>query len=141
MSFHEKFICRVCGVNLTSENWYPSSKKNYNYICKKCMAIQSREHRRRYYIKTTRTSDGIVQYIRIKKRPYPTDEKCELCNRPVDGNKLKWLVWHHWNDEHPEWGIWICITCHIFVEKVERDFTEKYKYLKEQIEDGDKTHE
>jgi len=29
-------ICRKCGVVLTDENWYDSSKKGHSYICKKC---------------------------------------------------------------------------------------------------------
>ena len=37
--------CRVCGDELTDENWHSSFQKNYNYICKECY----REHRRLYY--------------------------------------------------------------------------------------------
>ena len=34
--------CRVCNVELTDENWYPSRRERKNHICKKCDAEQTR---------------------------------------------------------------------------------------------------
>jgi len=35
-------ICIKCGVKLTDENWYPSRRKIYCYICKGCFCKQAR---------------------------------------------------------------------------------------------------
>ena len=37
--------CRVCGVELTDENWYSSRRKKHEYICMAC----SKERYRQYY--------------------------------------------------------------------------------------------
>ena len=68
---------------------------------------------------------GKYHKIRVKKRPYP--EACEM-----DGRTNTQLEWHHWDDEHLEWGLWLCNRCHKFVEGIDRGLTlEKYKELKE----------
>ena len=41
MNLHTNKTCRVCGVVLDSENWYPSQKKNRNYACKKCQGVET----------------------------------------------------------------------------------------------------
>jgi len=38
----DKPTCRVCGVVLTSDNWYPSQHKGKSHICKKCSIEKSR---------------------------------------------------------------------------------------------------
>jgi len=37
--------CRVCKVELTDDNWYPSYPKTRNYICKECSADKGRSWR------------------------------------------------------------------------------------------------
>ena len=37
-----KFPCRVCGVKLDDDNWYTSSQKNWQYICKECTKEKAR---------------------------------------------------------------------------------------------------
>ena len=36
--------CKKCGVELTDENQYPSSKRNWLYCCKKCQAKINKEN-------------------------------------------------------------------------------------------------
>uniref|UniRef100_A0A6M3IEF0 Uncharacterized protein n=1 Tax=viral metagenome TaxID=1070528 RepID=A0A6M3IEF0_9ZZZZ len=74
----------------------------------------SRKCNRKTYIRLHQlvtTQDGKIIYIyNITKRAYPEDEACELCGR------LKKLAYHHWNDEYPEIGIWVCQKCHWICE-------------------------
>lgn len=37
--------CKRCGVELTDENWYPSSKIVNNYICAECQRKHARKWR------------------------------------------------------------------------------------------------
>ena len=61
------------------------------------------------------------------KPPRPEDNKCQIC-----GRVCKRLAYHHWDDEHPERGIWICQPkCHDGCEFVESGFVPKYLQLKE----------
>lgn len=68
----------------------------------------------------------------LNKRDYPLDVACEVC-----GNKNIRLVYHHWNDETPNRGIWMCNSCHHIVEFSEDERLEnvltKYHKLKNQI--------
>ena len=54
----------------------------------------------------------------LLKRQYPSS--CELC-----GKKVKLLHYHHWDDEHPEMGIWLCPACHRFAEGFDKADTNK----------------
>ena len=72
--------------------------------------------------------NGKYHKIRVKKRPYP--EACEM-----DGRENIQLQWHHWDNEHPEYGLWLCGRCHKFAEGLEKGLTvAKYKELKEWAE-------
>ena len=66
--------------------------------------------------------------IRVIKRPYPDNSLCELCK------KQRTLGYHHWDDDHPERGMWVCISCHHKAEGLERGWSVSYLALKESIE-------
>ena len=85
---------------------------------------RARAHRRENWARVT--IDGESKWVHIKKRPYP--EYCELCEM-----KKKRYDWHHWNNEHIEWGLWLCKTCHKFAEVLEQGLLEKYLSLKEDV--------
>jgi hypothetical protein len=55
---------------------------------------------------------------------------CELCGKSIESRPQ----WHHWDDNHPEQGIWVHYRCHRVCEAVEFDLDgvlmEKYKCLK-----------
>ena len=38
--------CRKCGVELNSENWYPSCQKRNNRICKRCQNTQVQQYQK-----------------------------------------------------------------------------------------------
>ena len=65
------------------------------------------------------------------KRLRPSN--CELCGKLARLHE-KSLYWHHWDDDHLEWGLWLCNRCHIGSEFVEGGLDAKYKELKGDIE-------
>lgn len=63
----------------------------------------------------------------LNKRARP--DKCELCHKA-----RKLLFYHHWDDSNYSMGIWLCVNCHFFAERVESGQVEQYQGLKERIE-------
>ena len=67
--------------------------------------------------------------IHINNKPlYPLDKCCTIC-----GYAPRRLLYHHWDDIHPERGLWICRICHQIAEGVDKGNDEKYKSLKDKI--------
>lgn len=92
---------------------------------------RDREHKRRHARKWRLAvrENGKIRLVRLKypKRPYP--EQCELC-----GRQMKRLEYHHWMDDAPWVGLWLCHWCHNFVEAIENGLLgeqiKKYEMLK-----------
>lgn len=59
------------------------------------------------------------------KRPKPALLECELCGRVP-----KVLGYHHWDDGDPSVGLWLCFSCHMFVERLEYGEIELYYRLR-----------
>lgn len=98
--------------------WYQANIKR--------LRVKSREYDRKFkvYLKSAGKA------IRIKnKRLCPINGQCELCQRFPNR-----LVYHHWTDEHPEWGVWLCTHCHLFTERIEQGKHQEYLKLKTQVE-------
>ncbi|KKN54550.1 hypothetical protein LCGC14_0591420 [marine sediment metagenome] len=66
-----------------------------------------------------------------EKRPYTG--KCELCGATYEDDKSK-FHYHHWIDEEPTIGIWVCVKCHWMIEAVDTGLLQKYEELKPLIE-------
>lgn len=60
------------------------------------------------------------------KRIKPTE--CELC-----GEERAHLHYHHWDNENPSIGLWLCYRCHMFAERADA-LTDWYFELKEKAE-------
>lgn len=131
--------CRKCGINLNSENWLPSCRKNHYHICRDCnrkyhLGIYYKfrekrlEQKRAYNRKNFLTING--EHFRVKKRTFY--EICELCGKLIKKNPS----WHHWDDEHLEWGLWLDWDCHRAVEASEKNgiVIPLYDRLKQLIE-------
>ena len=69
--------------------------------------------------------------IRVQKRPR-TNDICEVCGR----TGVKRMSYHHWDDAHPEQGIWVCFPCHKMAECIDAGLGETYLLLKQSIEVG-----
>lgn len=88
---------------------------------KKRLKIQQKEYRRQNFLNVKGKS------VKVNKRPRP-DDVCEVCNKEVEK-----LDYHHWDDDHPEQGIWVCLSCHRVVEGTDKGISFKYIRLKEAI--------
>ena len=67
----------------------------------------------------------------LLKRQYPG--QCELCEA-----KVKLLHYHHWDDAHPEVGVWLCPQCHRYAEGFDKAIDnerllDKYQLLVQDI--------
>lgn len=109
-------IANDLGVHKNTVARYLSPRRRRKY--------NSRQNERHHQNWIITTIDNKRIRIRVKKRDYPG--ACELC-----GKKPRFPGWHHWDDNHPKFGIWVCHTCHQWAEGVDRGLeVEKYKELK-----------
>ena len=103
-------------VNDTYNRWVGNNREYFNMY----MRNYSRTHYIRYH----------GRCIKVKKRSQP--DECEWCGKAVLPHK--WLVWHHWDDKHPEYGLWLCWKCHVIAEFLEQTDSmqkiEEYMLLK-----------
>jgi len=106
-----------CQRELTVKNWFPSFRKRNQRFCKQCWQ-ESKLHT---------TSNGKDVYLyNIGKRPKPLN--CKLCEK-----KVQRMHWHHWDDEHPEFGLWLCWFCHGSAERIDMNLLEKYLELRRRL--------
>lgn len=85
---------------------------------------RQREYRARNYVGTVING----KHVSLKtpyKRPKPVPLECELC-----GWVPKVLGYHHWDDDNPSVGLWLCFSCHMFVERLDYGEAEFYYRLK-----------
>ena len=69
-------LCRICGIELDSENWYPSSQKTRNYICKKCDKKRSNLWAKENPEKSRAIS---IRWVRKQgQRPFSENRECAL---------------------------------------------------------------
>ena len=65
--------------------------------------------------------------IKVNKRTRPNDI-CELCNK-----EFSRLDYHHWDDNNPKYGLWLCHRCHLLAGDVDKELHTKYLILKVNI--------
>lgn len=131
--FEFETVCKKCGVELTTENWYQSSKNKREYICKQCVRKKTHENKK---LNPERTRKWFQEnYLNTKGgnilcRKRPKLETCELC-----GSRAS-KAYHHWGKAERNkkvYGIWLCHTCHQFAEVFDRELSSKYIKRKEEI--------
>jgi len=117
---------------------HKEEKKQYTKINRKIITKKHTDYERVNFLRSTKLNNG--KYVHCNKRSYPLDNACELC-----GRKNTRLVYHHWNNEKLEFGIWTCnsVKCHWLMEVLELpivDFEQCKKHyleLREKIEKGE----
>jgi hypothetical protein len=115
-----------------NKNWYQNHKEEAKEKSKRWRENHKEYHKKynkNYWIikrntilRSTKINNG--KSIVCNKRLYPLDNACELCGKT---NKI--LVYHHWNNEHLEFGIWVCNSsmCHWLAETIDNPKFEKLK--------------
>lgn len=148
--------CKECNIELTDENWYPTSQRKHYYICKKCLYLKTKPLIYNWRKENPQEWKNIQKKSNIKnknikrdwsrkhclsgtssaelnKRDYPKDNICELCKK-----FKKKLDYHHWDDNKLDMGMWICSPCcHKFAELIDEfgiNIVNEYLKLKENIE-------
>ena len=120
-------VCRVCGDELTIDNWYPSSKSKRDRICKSCLIEKNKLYHNPEWATLNQLHTNGVTYL-CRKRPKP--ELCELCEKKPP------KAYHHWGPiiegEYVP-GIWVDHRCHQFAELFDKGFSETYQAVKEAI--------
>lgn len=71
---------------------------------------RSRDYSRRTILVTGTTKGNTIVLTHLNKRPYPG--ACEVCGLP----KEKGLHYHHWDEDNPSIGLWLCFRCHRLTE-------------------------
>jgi hypothetical protein len=118
--------CTRCKIELTESSWHKDDKKDKLYICVNCARTYDKEYGRQHTIQTWR--NGKLTYLKGNKRPYPKDNKCEIC-----GKLHKKLDYHHWNDADISKGIWANSRCHQMMELIDKGLHRKYFQLRKMI--------
>lgn len=76
--------------------------KDYYQAHKEKVNARIRKYRHEHAI-LYRNGKGIFG---VNKAPYPADKCCPYCGRK------RQLSWHHWDNDKPSKGVWICSRCH-----------------------------
>lgn len=107
--------------HLTHEKQIKEQQQFYRLINKE----QRLEWHRNHILDSSKLNNG-KKWIKCNKRNYPLDNACQLC-----GKTNTKLFYHHWDNEHLEFGIWICNKCHWITEGLDLPNYEqlKNKYL------------
>jgi hypothetical protein len=118
-----------------NKKYYQTHKEQYKeYYKTHKEKWGTKEYLRNHVLTSTKLNNG--KKIICNKRHYPLDNACELCGK----TNIR-LVYHHWNNEYLEFGIWVCFKeCHWLIEGLElpnyEQLKNKYLNLKQIIEKG-----
>ena len=122
-----------------ARKWHHENRDKSNATSRRYYLGHKKElilHRSIYARNNSMSINGKVQTVR-KRQFY---DICEICKSTISGKHK--LNWHHWNDEYPEIGLWLCHICHKKAEVLEHfvempdSFKELYTKLKIIVETG-----
>lgn len=82
----------------------------YYHRNKQDILRKNQQHRRQTVITYHGERPNILN---VQKAPYPANKQCTCCKKP---NRR--LQWHHWDDDNPEHGIWLCPKCHFNIHRL-----------------------
>lgn len=150
--------CQDCYF-LSIPNWSHSllwSEKAHNRIERRCSRCGKLKPLTEFY-RSNATCDGRScycktchqeanlttggrRYFGLHKRSFPLDNKCELC-----GEELIRYGYHHWDDNNPNLGIWVCHFCDFFIEGLDEIGRNPFKVaiyhrLKDEMEEVEKVY-
>jgi len=111
------YLKNIVKMKASMRNWYDNHKEKILQKDKERYLID-----RQYSLVTTKNGKKIK--IIGKKRSYPVDQRCELCNQI----KIR-LLYHHWDDKDLSKGIYLCMHCHGLAEAIDKQIGLEQKYL------------
>ena len=121
-------ICVDCGQNLTTTNCMPCTFKYRIYRCRVCYNKKIRE---KYLHHQINQRKGRI-IVKDKLPHHPKNNLCMLCHRLP--TRRTGLSFHHWKIiKQIAYGIWLCNVCHMFAERVDHHFLNKYLEIKQKI--------
>src|SRR3990172_8844945 len=103
----------VCGSVIPAPMATVASHRDPSYLSKRLWAERHYEDIRTRQRQTNLGSNG-RSWTGLHKRPYP-DGVCELC-----GKQVVRMHYHHWDDDNPGLGLWLCPACHRDTEGMDR---------------------
>ena len=107
----------------SSEYYYKNREKLIKQQCEYSKRPDIVSRRRQCSLMT---KEGTLRGL--NKRTYTGN--CEIC-----GYEKKRMSYHHWNDDKPSMGIWVCQACHWFVGGIDKGLlVDKYIQLKQNVE-------
>ena len=89
------------------KKWRDGNREHFNALVRAAQQRWSAAHPGCYKLKLRNGKTVLVN-----RRPKP--DHCEVCGSPT--NKLSW---HHWIDDEPEKGVYVCLFCHIIAETID----------------------
>lgn len=121
-------IAEIFGIDWTTiDEFWDHNHRKIKLPRPRTFGVLSRSihiHQQRKFKIVTNRNGKLVYLDAPYKRNKP--DKCELCGRLTES-----LGYHHWNDETPSIGLWLCYPCHIFAEIVEKGKVSAYLMAKE----------
>lgn len=115
LAHREKMLSQTKNYQATHKNHVAAVRKVY--LEKNKERIAKRHHD--YYIKKGMINYGVKANGRhkptifgVNKAPFPDDGRCPSC-----GMKSR-LNWHHWSDDNPDDGLWLCVGCHTVLHRL-----------------------
>lgn len=91
------------------------------------------EHREEMLARMKTHSDKNVVFLKSGARVVIPNKPVNIYMCRLCGTEARKLVYHHWDDTHPEHGIWVCRPCHRTCEDVERGIVDTYLEVKQEM--------
>lgn len=118
-------LCSQCG-NIREDSDFLTCRPCRSNGKAKYNPQYHRNYQRNFMLGTL--SNGKKVNIRVNKRVYPKDKRCEI------GEEIsKRLVYHHWDNLDLSKGIWVCLNHHRFAEDVDKGLVQRYLDLKRSL--------
>lgn len=112
---------RFCSVHCQTKYW-----REHN--------VERQRHSTKEWRRNHRGDSRKVGRIRLpkgeRKRPYTG--VCEICGKIDNGSRM--LEYHHWDDEMPAMGMYLCNRCHMIAGGVEGGLDTTYRDVRYRIE-------
>lgn len=123
-------FCPGCGERKPIDEFYRNVAKHSGLAtyCKQCC-------------RESRLKTGGKLYQGLHKRPFPLDNKCEICSVELDQNYDS----HHFNDNNLSLVIYVCSACDYLAEGLDEINKNPwkvniYRRLKEEVEEGENSY-